>query len=251
MYPQGVIPLSTIPTSIQIHDVSKRFGNKVVLEHITLNVPKAEIFGVLGPSGAGKTTLVKMIAGIDVASSGYVDVLNERMPQLNMMQHIGYMSQSDALYSELSAKENLEFFAALFGLKGFKCKQRIDEVMTLVNLTSDLKKQVSQFSGGMKRRLSLAIALLHSPAILILDEPTVGIDPVLRQSIWQELERLSQSGTTILVTTHVMDEAYKCHRLGMIRDGHLIAVGNPKLLMEQTSSATLEEAFLYYGGVHS
>lgn len=243
--------MSTNPITIQIHDVSKRFGNKVVLEHISLDVPKAEIFGVLGPSGAGKTTLVKMIAGIDVASTGYVDVLNERMPKLNMMQHIGYMSQSDALYSELSAQENLEFFAALFGLKGAVCKQRIDEVMALVNLTSDLKKQVSQYSGGMKRRLSLAIALLHSPEILILDEPTVGIDPVLRQSIWRELEQLSLNGTTILITTHVMDEAYKCHRLGMIRDGQLIAVGTPKNLMEQTSSATIEEAFLYYGGVHS
>ena len=101
----------------------------------------------------------------------------------------------------------------------------------------------------MKRRLSLAIALLHSPEILILDEPTVGIDPVLRQSIWKELERLSKNGSTILVTTHVMDEAYKCHRLGMIRDGHLIAVGTPKALMEQTASETIESAFLYYGGV--
>lgn len=243
--------MSTVPMCIQIHDVAKRFGSKIVLENISLDVPKAEIFGVLGPSGAGKTTLVKMIAGIEVASTGYVDVLNQRMPKLNMMQHIGYMAQSDALYTELSAKENLEFFAALFGLKGAECKKRIDEVMALVDLTSDLKKQVSQFSGGMKRRLSLAIALLHSPEILILDEPTVGIDPVLRQSIWRELEQLSLNGTTILITTHVMDEAYKCHRLGMIRDGHLIAVGTPKKLMEQTGSETIEEAFLYYGGVHS
>src|SRR5690554_5256508 len=143
--------MSTVFTSIQIHDVSKRFGNKFVLEHISLEIPKAEIFGLLGPSGAGKTTLVKMIASIDIASSGYIDVLSQRMPKLNMMQHIGYMAQSDALYTELTAKENLEFFAALFGLKGAICEQRIEEVMTLVNLTSDLKKQVSQFSGGMKR----------------------------------------------------------------------------------------------------
>ncbi len=242
--------MSTNPTCIQIYDVAKRFDSNVVLEHISLDIPKAEIFGLLGPSGAGKTTLVRMIAGIDVASSGYVDVLNERMPKLSMMRQIGYMAQSDALYMELSAKENLTFFAALFGLKGAECKQRIDEVMELVNLTSDLKKQVSQYSGGMKRRLSLAIALLHSPDILILDEPTVGIDPVLRQSVWRELERLSRDGTTILVTTHVMDEAYKCHRLGMIREGNLIAVGTPKKLMEQTASTTIEEAFLYYGGAH-
>jgi ABC-2 type transport system ATP-binding protein len=239
------------PISVQVQDVGKRFGNKIVLQQISLEVPKAEIFGLLGPSGAGKTTLVKMIAGIDVASAGRVDVLNERMPKLHMMQRIGYMAQSDALYTELSAQENLEFFAALFGLKGVPCKQRIEEVLALVNLSADVRKLVSQFSGGMKRRLSLAIALLHSPEVLILDEPTVGIDPVLRQSIWRELERLSQNGTTIIVTTHVMDEAYKCHRLGMIRDGQLIAVGTPKALMEQTGSQTIEEAFLYYGGVHS
>jgi ABC-2 type transport system ATP-binding protein len=243
--------MSTDAMTIRIHDVTKRFGSNIVLEHITLDVKRAEIFGLLGPSGAGKTTLVKMIAGIDVASSGYVDVLHERMPQLRITRSIGYMAQSDALYTDLSAKENLEFFAALYGLKGMASKQRIDEVMTLVNLTPDLNKQVSQYSGGMKRRLSLAIALLHSPEILILDEPTVGIDPVLRQSIWREIELLSQQGTTILITTHVMDEAYRCHRLGMIRDGHLIAAGPPQLLMEQTGSSTIEEAFLYYGGVHS
>jgi ABC-2 type transport system ATP-binding protein len=243
--------MSADASSIRIHDVTKRFGSSLVLEHITLDVKRAEIFGLLGPSGAGKTTLVKMIAGIDVATTGYVDVLQERMPLLKMMRSIGYMAQADALYTDLSAKENLEFFAALYGLTGVACKRRIDEVMTLVNLASDLNKQVSQYSGGMKRRLSLAIALLHSPEILILDEPTVGIDPVLRQSIWRELELLSQQGTTILITTHVMDEAYKCHRLGMIRDGQLIAVGTPQLLMEQTASTTIEEAFLYYGGVHS
>jgi ABC-2 type transport system ATP-binding protein len=243
--------MSIDASSIRIHDVTKQFGSNVVLEHITLDVQRAEIFGLLGPSGAGKTTLVKMIAGIEVATTGYVDVLQERMPQLKMMRSIGYMAQADALYTDLSAKENLDFFAALYGLTGVACKRRIEEVMTLVNLTSDLTKQVSQYSGGMKRRLSLAIALLHSPEILILDEPTVGIDPVLRQSIWQELELLSRQGTTILITTHVMDEAYKCHRLGMIRDGQLIATGTPQLLMEQTASTTIEEAFLYYGGVHS
>jgi ABC-2 type transport system ATP-binding protein len=243
--------MTTTNTSISVEQVSKSFGSKHVLSNITLQVPHAEIFGLLGPSGAGKTTLVKMIAGIDVADSGTVVVLNERMPKLSMMRQIGYMAQADALYTELTAKENLEFFAALFGLTGDKRKHRIDEVMTLVNLTSDLRKQVFQFSGGMKRRLSLAIALLHSPDILILDEPTVGIDPVLRQSIWNELERLSQQGTTILVTTHVMDEACKCHRLGMIRDGRLIAVDTPQALMEQTGSTTIEQAFMYYGGVQA
>lgn len=238
-------------TSIQVQQVSRRFGNKEAVRGITLDVSKAEIFGLLGPSGSGKTTLVKIISGIDTATSGDVQVLGVKMPQIDMLGRIGYMAQSDALYTELTALENLDFFAALYGLKGAKRKQRIGEVMELVNLTSDLKKQVSAYSGGMKRRLSLAIALLHEPEVLILDEPTVGIDPVLRKSIWDELDALSKKGTTILVTTHVMDEADKCHRLGMIREGELIAVGTPEELKSETGSSTLEEAFLVYGGVHA
>jgi ABC-2 type transport system ATP-binding protein len=239
----------TTDLSIQVHGVSKQFDEKVVLNDITLAVPKAHIFGLLGPSGSGKTTLVRMIAGIDVPTSGTVHVLGQQMPQLAMLSKIGYMAQSDALYAELTALENLEFFASLYGLTGTKRRQRIHDVMELVDLGSHLKKQISNYSGGMKRRLSLAISLLHEPGILILDEPTVGIDPVLRKSIWQELTKLSQQGTTILVTTHVMDEADKCHQLGMIRDGRLTAVGTPDELKQATSSATIEEAFLYYGGV--
>lgn len=239
----------TTDLSIQVHGVSKQFDEKAVLNDITLAVPKAHIFGLLGPSGSGKTTLVRMIAGIDVPTSGTVHVLGQQMPQLAMLSKIGYMAQSDALYAELTAQENLEFFASLYGLTGTKRKQRIHEVMELVDLGSHLKKQISNYSGGMKRRLSLAISLLHEPGILILDEPTVGIDPVLRKSIWQELTNLSRQGTTILVTTHVMDEADKCHQLGMIRDGRLTAVGTPDELKQATSSATIEEAFLHYGGV--
>lgn len=239
----------TTDISIQVNGVSKQFDEKVVLHGITLAVPKAHIFGLLGPSGSGKTTLVRLIAGIDVPTSGTVHVLGQQMPQLAMLSQIGYMAQSDALYAELTAQENLEFFASLYGLTGTKRKQRIHDVMELVDLGSHLKKQISNYSGGMKRRLSLAISLLHEPGILILDEPTVGIDPVLRKSIWQELTNLSRQGTTILLTTHVMDEADKCHQLGMIRDGILTAVGTPDELKQATSSATIEEAFLYYGGV--
>ncbi|OPH47680.1 ABC transporter ATP-binding protein [Paenibacillus ferrarius] len=237
--------------SIQVQNVSKQFGEKIVLQDITLAVPKAHIFGLLGPSGSGKTTLVRLIAGIDAPSSGTVHVLGQRMPQLAMLSQIGYMAQSDALYAELTALENLEFFAALYGLTGTKRKKRIQEVMELVDLSAHMKKQISIYSGGMKRRLSLAVSLLHEPQILILDEPTVGIDPLLRKSIWEELTNLSRQGTTILVTTHVMDEAEKCHQLGMIRDGKLTAVGNPEALKKATSSSTIEEAFLYYGGAEA
>ncbi|MFD2615449.1 ABC transporter ATP-binding protein [Paenibacillus gansuensis] len=236
-------------SQIEIKDVSRTFGKRTVLKDISLEVEKAEIFGLLGPSGAGKTTLVKCIAGIDEATSGSVRIGGVTMPDLNLMKRIGYMTQSDALYEELTAEENLDFFASIYGLKGAAKKNRIHETMKLVNLQGDLKKRVAEYSGGMKRRLSLAISLLHEPEVLILDEPTVGIDPVLRQSIWEELERLSRNGTTIVVTTHVMDEAEKCGRLGMVREGLLIAVGTPDELKERIGASNLEEVFIHYGGV--
>jgi ABC-2 type transport system ATP-binding protein len=236
---------------LRAEGVSRRFQEKEVLHGIHLQVYHKEIFGLLGPSGSGKTTLVKILAGIDEATSGTVTVLGTLMPKLEMLTKIGYMAQSDAMYSELSAKENMEFFGSLFGLKGSRLVKRMAEVLELVNLTEHMKKPVASYSGGMKRRLSLAIALMHQPEVLILDEPTVGIDPVLRKSIWDELENLSRGGTTILVTTHVMDEADKCHRLGMVRDGSLIAVGTPQALKDDTGSHTIEEAFLYYGGIRA
>ncbi|WP_172196525.1 ABC transporter ATP-binding protein [Saccharibacillus qingshengii] len=229
--------------------ISRSFGGRQVLQDIDLDIQKSEIFGLLGPSGAGKTTLVKLFAGIDEATTGSVDLLGTRLPKLSMLQRIGYMAQSDALYMELSARENLQFFGELMGLGGQALKRRMNHVVELVGLGEHLRKPVSSYSGGMKRRLSLAIALIHEPEVLILDEPTVGIDPVMRQSIWDELRQIRAAGATIIVTTHVMDEADKCDRLGMVRDGRLIAVGTPEGLKQDTGSHTIEEAFLYYGGV--
>jgi len=233
---------------IKVEHVDRFFGKKQVLFDISLEVPHSQILGLLGPSGSGKTTLVKLIAGIDVATKGEVYLLDKKLPNLSMMNKIGYMAQADALYGELTAGENLQFFASMYNLTGTRQKQRINDVMQLVNLSDHLKRQVKQYSGGMKRRLSLAIALIHEPPILILDEPTVGIDPVLRKSIWEELYKLRSNGKTIIVTTHVMDEVEKCDNLGMIRDGRLIALNSPAELKRATSSNTIEEAFLYYGG---
>lgn len=233
---------------IKIQHVNKSFGKKQVLFDITLDIQFSKILGLLGPSGSGKSTLIKMISGIDVVTSGEVYVLNEKMPKLSIINNIGYMAQSDALYEELTAEENIKFFSSMYNMDKVKQKKRSEEVLEIVNLTANSKKQVKQYSGGMKRRLSLAIALMHEPPILILDEPTVGIDPVLRKSIWNELYKLNENGTTIIVTTHVMDEAEKCHELGMIRDGRLIALGTPQEIKESSNSATIEEAFLYYGG---
>ncbi|WP_370541781.1 ABC transporter ATP-binding protein [Alicyclobacillus sp. SO9] len=235
--------------SVEVRHVHRTFGKKVVLRDISLDVDKAQIFGLLGPSGSGKTTLVRLIAGLDKPTAGTVSVSGVLMPKLSMLRTIGYMAQSDSLYTELTAMENLKFFASLYGLKGSAKQLRINEVLELVQLSDAKKQLVSAYSGGMKRRLSLAISLLHRPRILILDEPTVGIDPVLRLSIWHELHTMSETGTTIIVTTHVMDEAEKCDRLGMIRDGELIAAGSPEKMKQETNSASIEEAFLYYGGV--
>lgn len=233
---------------IKIQHVNKSFGKKQILFDLNLEINYSEILGLLGPSGSGKSTLVKMIAGIDIPTSGTVYLLNKKMPNLSLMNEIGYMAQSDALYNELSAEENMKFFASMYKLPKDKLTQRLTEVAELVNLSDHLKKQVKQYSGGMKRRLSLAIALIHEPPILILDEPTVGIDPVLRKSIWNELYKLKDNGTTIIVTTHVMDEVEKFNSLGMIRDGKLIATGSPAEIKKVSNSNTIEEAFLYYGG---
>jgi len=235
--------------AIEVKHLNKSFDKKQILYDINLDVHKAKILGLLGPSGSGKTTLVKLMAGIDTPDNGEVYVLGQKVPNLKMLNKIGYMAQADALYGELTAEENLKFFASMYGLSKAEQKKRIEEVMDLVNLHDNLKIQVKKYSGGMKRRLSLAIALLHEPPILVLDEPTVGIDPVLRISIWNELYALCKSGSTIIVTTHVMDEAEKCHELGMLREGRLIALGTPEEILRESHSKTIEEAFLYYGGV--
>lgn len=239
-------------TTVNVRQVSKSFGKKAVLSEVNLQMEKGQIYGLIGPSGAGKTTLVRMMVGMDLPGTGSVEILGTKMPDLSMLQQIGYMAQSDALYGELTGEENLKFFAAMFKMGKTEQKKRICYAADLVNLTQELGKKVSAYSGGMKRRLSLAIALIHNPSILILDEPTVGIDPELRQSIWQELVRLkSAERKTIIVTTHVMDEAEKCDRLAMVREGKILTSGTPEQLKNQYEAASLEEVFLRAGGARS
>ncbi|NLB53471.1 MAG: ABC transporter ATP-binding protein [Syntrophomonadaceae bacterium] len=233
---------------IVLQGVNKYYGKKQVLKDINLQVPYGQIFGLLGPSGCGKTTIVKIMTGILPANSGEVYVLNEVVPKLEVMNKIGYMAQSDALYNTLTARENLEFFGTVYGMKKTFLYKRIDEVMAVVKLSEDLDKEVMAYSGGMKRRLSLAIAILHNPPVLLLDEPTVGIDPLLRQDIWTELYKMTEQGVTIIVTTHVMDEAVKCHELAMMREGQVIAQGTADELQARIGAKTIEEAFIYYGG---
>ncbi|MCQ6558198.1 ABC transporter ATP-binding protein [Paenibacillus mendelii] len=246
--PPHVEPASPQLPVVELNEITRIFGKRSILESVSLRVEQGELFGLLGPSGSGKTTLIKVITGIDRADRGTVRMLGTPMPQLRMLQRFGYMAQSDALYSELTAKQNLLFFASLYGLSGARRKKRIEESMAVVDLLDHLDKPVSAYSGGMRRRLSLAIALLHEPALLVLDEPTVGIDPVLRQSIWKELLAMRSRGTTIILTTHVMDEADKCDRLGLIRDGRLTAIDTPEALKAKTGSTSIEDAFIVLGG---
>jgi len=235
--------------AVLIERVSLKYGKKTVLREVSLRMQQGQIYGLIGPSGAGKTTLVKLLVGMERADSGTVNVLGEPMPNMRRLQDIGYMAQSDALYSELTGEENLSFFASLFKLGKEERKRRIAYASELVNLTDELGKRVSAYSGGMKRRLSLAAALIQNPKLLILDEPTVGIDPSLRVSIWNELLRLkNEEGKTIVVTTHVMDEAARCDYLALVREGSILTSGTPRELMAQYGVNNLEEVFLEAGG---
>lgn len=232
---------------VQVKKVSKKYGKSYVLEKIELDVTKGEIVGLIGPSGAGKTTLVKTIIGMEKPDEGSVTVFDTLIPNRKILNKIGYMAQSDALYEELTGKENLIFFAKLFVINKNELIKRINYVAGLVNLNDHLSKKVCNYSGGMKRRLSLAISLVQNPDLLILDEPTVGIDPELRASIWIELKQLKNKGKSIIITTHVMDEAEKCDRLVLIRDGKAITTGTPFELKELFNVNIIEEVFLKIG----
>lgn len=228
-------------------NINKSFGNQIVLNNINLQVQPGQIVGLIGPSGAGKTTLVKIIMGMDAPDSGTVTVLGKSMPNRQNLAHIGFMAQSDALYELLTGRENLTFFAKLFKIATKEIPARIEYAAGTVNLLEFLDRPVSNYSGGMKRRLSLALTLLADPDLLILDEPTVGIDPELRQQIWQELNRLKANGKAIIITTHVMEDAAQCDYLAMIRDGQFTTSGTPTELLAKYHTDSLEDVFVKAG----
>jgi ABC-2 type transport system ATP-binding protein len=230
----------------RIEHLSKRFGRQEVLRDISLLLPHGQITGLLGPSGCGKTTLVNLMVNITRPSSGTVSVLGESPPLKTARMRLGFMPQSEALYNDLTATENLRFFGALFGLRGTSMTAAIERVLNLVHLKDEGRKLVADFSGGMKRRLSLAVALLHQPELLLLDEPTVGLDPVHRLELWEAFRQLADTGTALLITTHVMDEAASCDNIVMMRDGLIIAQDSPAALIERTGTDNLEAAFLIF-----
>ncbi|MCD2256806.1 heme ABC exporter ATP-binding protein CcmA [Agrilactobacillus fermenti] len=227
--------------------VTQIYGQQVILKDINLQIAPGKIVALIGPSGAGKTTLVRAIMGMITPKAGRITVLNQKMPNRQVLGQIGYMAQTDALYETLTARENLQFFGKLQGLKQQQLNQKIAQAVAVVNLSADLNKQVKVFSGGMKRRLSLAIALVAQPQLLILDEPTVGIDPELRQQIWRALHQLAQAGKTILLTTHVMSDAAQADQILMIRAGKMIAQGTVQALEHKYQVTDLEAVFLAAG----
>ncbi|WP_341302141.1 ABC transporter ATP-binding protein [Lysinibacillus sp. FSL H8-0500] len=235
--------------AISIENLEKGFKHKQVIAPLSLAIPKGQLMGLLGPSGCGKTTLIKMIMGMLKPDKGTIQVFDFVVPHQQLLKDIGYMAQSDALYLDLTGEENLHFFAKLYRLPKKEQLERVAYAANLVRLTDDLSLKVTNYSGGMKRRLSLAIALIQNPQLLILDEPTVGIDPVLKKEIWQELIRLKEEEQkTILVTTHAMDEAERCDQLAMLRSGHIIAQGTPQALKEHYQAKDFDEVFLKAGG---
>lgn len=237
---------------IDIAGASKSFGRKTpfgdtrkkVLDRITLQIMKGEIVCLLGPSGCGKTTLVNMIMGNLIPDEGEVRVMGELAPYHTSRQCIGFMPQEDALYADITAQDNLRFFGSMQGMTRKQIAVRSKEMLAFGRLQADARKLVSAYSGGMKRRLSLAVAMLHSPDLLVLDEPTVGLDPDHRKRIWERFEQLREEGHTILVTTHVMDEAERCSRIAMLHNGCLIADGSPQSFLAQTNTTRLEDAFI-------
>jgi len=231
---------------VEMQGIQKRFGKQVVLHDIDLVLEPGIITGLLGPSGSGKTTIVNLIVGSITKTAGTVSVLGQQTMSHKVSREMGFMPQSEALYNDLTAKENLRFFGALYGLSKKQLDAEIPRVLNLVRLADEGKKLVSAFSGGMKRRLSLAIALLHEPRLLVLDEPTIGLDPKHRRELWKSFRLLASNGAGLLITTHVMDEALECDRLVMLHDGRIIAQGSPGELIDQTKTANLEAAFLEF-----
>jgi ABC-2 type transport system ATP-binding protein len=220
--------------AITVENVTKSFGEVRALDGVSLEIERGEIYGLLGPNGSGKTTLIRMLVGLVEPDSGSISVRGRT----------GYMTQAAALYDDLSVEENVSFFADANGAAGGAA----DDAMRVVQLHDRRRSVVRTLSGGMRQRCSLACALVHRPDVLLLDEPTVGVDPQLRVQFWEHFHRLAAGGTTIVVSSHVMDEAERAQRLGLIRDGHLIAEGTAGDLRRQAGVERLEDAFLKLSG---
>jgi ABC-2 type transport system ATP-binding protein len=227
-------------TAINIEKLSVSVDKIPILADITAQLPEGKIIGLLGPSGAGKTTIIRSILGLQKPSSGSVTVFGLKPGIPALRRQTGYLSQDAASYTDLTIYENVRYFGSLIGLD----KAAVSKTLEQVELADRKDQIVSSLSGGQQARVSLAIALLGNPKLLLLDEPTVGLDPILRHTLWKLFRSLTDSGTTIVVTSHVMDEAERCDELLFIRRGSLLASGTPSAILHQTHSKNMEDAFL-------
>jgi ABC-2 type transport system ATP-binding protein len=226
--------------SIRIRELRVRRGGKPVLPGISLQVTGGTVTGLLGPSGSGKTTLIRSIVGVQIVEAGEVIVLGMPAGSPELRRRVGYVTQAPSVYGDLTVRENLDYFARVVNVPA----ERIGEAISTVALQEQADQVVGTLSGGERSRVSLATALLGRPELLVLDEPTVGLDPVLRRELWMTFHELAAGGTTLLVSSHVMDEAERCDDLVLLRDGRIVATGSPDELRRKTNADDLEDAFL-------
>ncbi|HZK56455.1 MAG TPA: ABC transporter ATP-binding protein [Desulfosporosinus sp.] len=234
--------------AIDCQGLVKRFGTYTAVQAVTFQIPPGKIMGFVGPNGAGKTTIIRMLCGVSVPTEGQAtvlgfDVLTE--PE-EIKQRIGYMSQKFSLYDDLSVKENLDFYAGVYSLRGKYARSAKTQVIERIGLGERTSQMVSSLSGGWKQRVALACALLHNPQLLILDEPTAGVDPVSRRVFWDLIHQLAKEGVTVLVSTHYMDEAETCDFLGFVFHGQLIAFGSPQEMKKREAKDNLDDLFIYF-----
>jgi ABC-2 type transport system ATP-binding protein len=223
----------------------RAFGRTRALDGFDLDVRGGEILGLIGPNGAGKSTFIRVVAGLLAPDEGSVSVLDRR-PGRRVAANIGYMTQAPALYDDLSIRENLEFFGRIYGMQRADIRASADELLGLLTLTDKTDQPIRELSGGQRQLANLACALIHGPSIILLDEPTVGIDPVLRRSLWSYFAGLRTDGATIVVTTHVLEEADRCDRVAFVSDGRVTAVDPPDELRRRAGVHAMEDAYLAF-----
>lgn len=234
--------------AIEVENLTKRFGSFTAVDGISFKIPKGSIFGFLGPNGSGKSTTIRMLCGVLSPTSGRglvmgMDIVRDTEA---IRQSLGYMSQRFSLYEDLTVEENLDFYGGIYGLSRQQRASRIKELIMMANLAGKENSLARSLSGGWKQRLALGCALIHKPGLLILDEPTAGVDPVSRRVFWEIIHQLSRQGITILVTTHYMDEAESCDIVGFIFNGSIINIAPPQELLKQENARNLEDIFVSY-----
>ena len=240
----GLMALSEQTFAIQTEALRVNRGGREVLHGVSLSLPAGQVIGLLGPSGGGKSTLIRSVMGVQVVESGAVTVLGEPAGAASLRSRIGYTTQSPSVYDDLSVGDNVRYFAAVMGMRGDALDAAVTAAIAAVDLTEKQNALVHNLSGGQRARVPLACAIVTKPDLLVLDEPTVGLDPVLRRDLWDLFHRLADGGSSLLVSSHVMDEASRCDHLVLMRDGHVIADCTPGELLERTGTGDAESAFL-------